>query len=194
MYHNVFTYNYFQFEASTTSHGIRTQDGSYFNRNGGSSNGLRSADSDRNGDRSFSRLDPYGSSNDGYYGTGRGYQVSPYENEVEESDSPRRDEYAESRGSRVSSSNYGGGGGGSSDTYDPYATQRGGSGYSSRYDQTFNPIFIGSSPRANNDTSCGGCCMTRCMAEKGSRGPPGSTGPQGEKGQQGFPGNLPFLN
>lgn len=28
----------------------------------------------------------------------------------------------------------------------------------------------------------------RCIAEKGSRGPPGSTGPQGPKGQQGHPG------
>merc|ERR1712004_578020 len=38
-------------------------------------------------------------------------------------------------------------------------------------------------------TNCYGCCsVSRCIAEKGNRGPPGVPGEQGNKGMLGFPG------
>ena len=52
--------------------------------------------------------------------------------------------------------------------------------------------FSASSPGRRKCDRRGGCSCSdgpgRCIAEKGSRGPPGVPGPPGPKGQQGYPG------
>lgn len=80
-------------------------------------------------------------------------------------------------------------------SFDPYSYDDRGRGRFSplsddreRFNYDADRADSGDATNCQRGKDCSNECTARCIAEKGSRGPPGIPGPPGPKGLQGYPG------